>query len=301
MTDPRKDFEEADLENLRTYPSFYSMDGAHWLMGTEAAVLCVRAAEEIDRLRAALASREETKVLGCAVPDQKPKSAELEPTEGTDDIPFDQWYVNRYTKVLMKSIEEDYIPRICKEGSVCVPLEPIEAARDVLAERQRQITVEGWTADHDDSEHGPAALARAAGCYVLYADAYPNVGEPPPMWPWEPKWWKPKDYRRDLVRAGALIIAAIEFLDRQAALASRPLSQEGREKIGFMCGVDWQHHIENDVEPTSIYRDMDSIKSRRQCIDECGVVRVAIREIDWPMEQNFKAVQSSGRTEVAPQ
>jgi hypothetical protein len=36
-------------------------------------------------------------------------------------------------------------------------------------------------------------------------------------WPWEDKWWKPKDRRRDLVRAGALIVAEIERLDRLAA------------------------------------------------------------------------------------
>jgi hypothetical protein len=29
-------------------------------------------------------------------------------------------------------------------------------------------------------------------------------------------WWKPKDRRRDLVRAAALIIAEIERLDRDA-------------------------------------------------------------------------------------
>lgn len=34
-------------------------------------------------------------------------------------------------------------------------------------------------------------------------------------WPWPSKWWKPKSQRRDLVRAGALILAEIERLDRQ--------------------------------------------------------------------------------------
>ena len=36
-------------------------------------------------------------------------------------------------------------------------------------------------------------------------------------WPWSLDWWKPKDPRRDLVRAGALIVAEIERLDRQPA------------------------------------------------------------------------------------
>jgi hypothetical protein len=39
------------------------------------------------------------------------------------------------------------------------------------------------------------------------------------LWPWSVQWWKPKDRRRDLVRAGALIVAEIERLDRAAARA----------------------------------------------------------------------------------
>ena len=37
---------------------------------------------------------------------------------------------------------------------------------------------------------------------------------PPPSWPWVRRWWKPTDRRRDLVKAGALILAEIERLDR---------------------------------------------------------------------------------------
>jgi hypothetical protein len=90
-----------------------------------------------------------------------------------------------------------------------------EAATDVLAERERQKSVEGWTENHDDCHH----LGEMAGAAAAYAR---NAGleriQPPPYWPWHPRWWKPKDRRRDLVRAGALIIAEIERLDR-AALA----------------------------------------------------------------------------------
>lgn len=97
-------------------------------------------------------------------------------------------------------------------------MDKTQAAQDVLAERQRQISAEGWTLDHDDNEHnGGPALARAAGCYLLFGDAYPNAGQPPPHWPWDAEWWKPKNYRRDLVRAAALTIAEIERLDRAEA------------------------------------------------------------------------------------
>jgi hypothetical protein len=89
-----------------------------------------------------------------------------------------------------------------------------QAARDVLAERKRQVSVEGWTPEHDD-QHASGELACAAACYAVGGDA-----EPPPMWPWDADWWKPTSQRRMLVKAGALILAEIERLDR-AALAGR--------------------------------------------------------------------------------
>ena len=100
-----------------------------------------------------------------------------------------------------------------------------EAARDVLAERERQKAVEGWTPEHDD-EHETGELATAARAYVAHAtnyaghiDAGYRTQEPPSYWPWARGWWKPKDRRRDLVKAGALILAEIERLDRAAARA----------------------------------------------------------------------------------
>ncbi|WP_312130894.1 hypothetical protein [Diaphorobacter nitroreducens] len=90
-----------------------------------------------------------------------------------------------------------------------------QAARDVLAERQRQISDEGWTPEHDDT-HGPFALGTAAGCYAMYTLAFPE-GDPPPGWPWATEWWKPRDHRRNLVKAGALILAELERFDRYQA------------------------------------------------------------------------------------
>lgn len=96
-----------------------------------------------------------------------------------------------------------------------------QAARDVLAERQRQVEEERWAPAHDDKHIG-GTLATAAACYALYSDAYPNKGEPPPEWPWHRTWWKPSHYRRDLVKAGALILAEIERLDRAALKKAVP-------------------------------------------------------------------------------
>lgn len=86
-----------------------------------------------------------------------------------------------------------------------------DATRDVLAERRRQVEAEGWTSEHDGL-HSTQELAFAAACYAT-ADA----GDPPPaVWPWRLSWWKPTDRRRNLVKAGALILAEIERLDRAA-------------------------------------------------------------------------------------
>lgn len=62
---------------------------------------------------------------------------------------------------------------------------------------------------------------------ILGVSVKTSESAPDPFWPWQRKWWKPKDPRRDLVRAGALIIAEIERIDR-AAVAS--LSQQDQQQ-----------------------------------------------------------------------
>jgi hypothetical protein len=115
-----------------------------------------------------------------------------------------------------------------------------KAAQDVLAERQRQIEAEGWHADHDD-EHANGEMAMAAACYAAHSSVWQaiehtTVRNKPGlaqrlvsaqefvhrMWPWGKAWWKPKDDRRNLVRAGALILAEIERLDRATGAAGVP-------------------------------------------------------------------------------
>ncbi|NIP90061.1 MAG: hypothetical protein GWN84_10315 [Gammaproteobacteria bacterium] len=107
----------------------------------------------------------------------------------------------------------------------------------IAEERERQIAAEGWTLNHDDS-HIHGELAMAAGWYALnatshqYSDfgsvAHPSSAAYPLFrgqfsayqWPWNVGWWKPKDARRDLIRAGALIVAELERLDRAEASQS---------------------------------------------------------------------------------
>ncbi|CFK42777.1 gp41 [Burkholderia pseudomallei] len=92
--------------------------------------------------------------------------------------------------------------------------EVTSAARDVLAERRRQVEQEGWTPEHDDA-HSTGDMALAAACYAAADNANYPPAEPPDLWPWDSDWWKPSDERRNLVKAGALIIAEIERLDRR--------------------------------------------------------------------------------------
>lgn len=106
-----------------------------------------------------------------------------------------------------------------------------QAARDVLAERQRQISHEGWTPEHDD-EHDGGELADAASCYAHEAGRSARGDHRdlrPSWWPWEDG-WKPKDARRNLVRAGALILAEIERLDRKAAREQEYINHRRAER-----------------------------------------------------------------------
>lgn len=80
------------------------------------------------------------------------------------------------------------------------------AIDDVIAERTRQIEVEGWTDSHDD-DHSPGELADAGATYALEAGLKLLTGRSLQgrtvvrFWPWDWKWWKPKAPRRDTVGA----------------------------------------------------------------------------------------------------
>jgi hypothetical protein len=97
--------------------------------------------------------------------------------------------------------------------------------RDVLAERQRQIDVEGWTAEHD-AQHSPDDLYHAALCYIIAGGPDSKC---PAGWPWDLEWWKPKDRRRNLVRAGALFLAATDRA-KAASLQHVAIEMAGRSQ-----------------------------------------------------------------------
>lgn len=88
----------------------------------------------------------------------------------------------------------------------------------IAAERQRQISIEGWTPEHDDA-HVYGELLSAAYCYFWLARDIKQVPTQPYAWPWDRSWWKPSaDPIRNLEKAGALIAAEIDRLQRVAAV-----------------------------------------------------------------------------------
>lgn len=100
-----------------------------------------------------------------------------------------------------------------------------KATDDVLAERQRQQSAEGWTPEHDDAYRNDELL-KAAVCYAWPRwpffsddtfDAHAAGYWHPRLWPWAQKWWKPCGKRRNLVKAAALLLAEIERIDRADA------------------------------------------------------------------------------------
>lgn len=99
----------------------------------------------------------------------------------------------------------------------------------ISLERMRQLTVEGWTHEHDQDHHG-GDLASAAVAYIACTlplvdpecgwserEAYGVVHNGPMPWPFDAASYKPSTNPvRNLVRAGALIAAEIDRIQRRA-------------------------------------------------------------------------------------
>ncbi len=93
-----------------------------------------------------------------------------------------------------------------------------DVVSEIHAERKRQTADEGWSCEHDDGQTD-GELAAAAAAYSLTASGVSQQTACSMAWPWSPQFFKPKDARRDLIRAAALIVAEIERLDRGAEKA----------------------------------------------------------------------------------
>ena len=190
---------------------------------------------ENERLRNFIVDFSETKFdrIDSRSPDPQD---DLDPL--TDYLAIEAWQDDARAALAQKAPIEDMnaVECTCKGNEEMCPCqntppaahmvetaETPRAWRDVMDERVRQITSEGWTTEYDDVHDG-AEMAHAAACYTICAAQKDGHKAPPPhAWPWDFSWWKPTDPRRDLVKAGALILAEIERLDRAA------LTQKGGE------------------------------------------------------------------------
>lgn len=106
----------------------------------------------------------------------------------------------------------------------------------IRAERQRQITEEGFTATHDDHHSEYEALIMAAATYEMEPEERTEI---PASWPWDIKTWKPTASEgvsgriRELSKAGALYMAAKDMMERQEI--DTPLKQAVCTKIDLMA------------------------------------------------------------------
>jgi hypothetical protein len=165
------------------------------------------------------------------------------------------------------------------------------AIKDVADERRRQQASEGYEPEHDD-EYVRGELAYAAACYALSGARHPE--KVPGIWPWQQSAFKPKSRREDLVRAGALVLAEIERLDR-AAFADQPaddLAPEMKvlEEAGWFDPQGPSQEFgggERDQRIAELERERDALaagldrdtRSRYQLIDRLNALERALREI----------------------
>lgn len=132
-----------------------------------------------------------------------------------------------------------------------------KAAHSVITERHRQVTEEGYSI-HRDDVYVRNELAEAAAVYAVLAG---KPGCSSSAWPWDKKTFKPSDdRRRDLVKAGALILAEIERLDRIQLIQPYPVQ---RDEEGMFAHPDLPNF---DEDP-----DKSKLWLQEQGLEICSV------------------------------
>ena len=105
----------------------------------------------------------------------------------------------------------------------------------IAMERQRQVVEEGWTPDHDDQhKHGEMCAAAAVYAFTPKQRFQVHASQ---FWPWDMAWFKPGNRIRELQKAGALIAAEIDRLNRRAV-------EQGYE-ADVPSFAEYEHHIDN--------------------------------------------------------
>jgi hypothetical protein len=147
------------------------------------------------------------------------------PPPSTDHWLYEYWNIGQQLRRLGETGWDNVAPLaapVLQEGAHAArEMAQTAAARDVLAERRRQIDHEGYDQKHDD-EHVCEEIAAYAAFYAMPPATRDWPAEETgygTTWGWAivPDGWRvpePDDRRRELVKAGALILAEIERLDR---------------------------------------------------------------------------------------
>lgn len=81
-----------------------------------------------------------------------------------------------------------------------------KALQDAIAERERQKSVEGFTAAGDD-QYQRDELPHAAAAYAVPGLAHS-------IWPFHQSWFKLGTVRENYIKAIALLLAEVERIDR---------------------------------------------------------------------------------------
>ena len=132
--------------------------------------------------------------------------------DGYED--YDEWF--RWIQSAYEKAAE-----VLRDALACAEAENAElraalASPGVAAiarERLAHTTREGWTPEHDD-RHVFGEMAKAAATYAHPQNAsHVFVAR---WWPWSLDWWKPtpENRKRELEKAGALLAAEWDRLDR---------------------------------------------------------------------------------------
>ena len=90
----------------------------------------------------------------------------------------------------------------------------LSGAGMILEERGRQIQELGYDDAHD-RQYSVENFVMAAMAYLDLHKNNDNCCEPIAYWPFDPQYFKPRTLERDLVKAGALIAAAIDRLNQK--------------------------------------------------------------------------------------
>lgn len=96
----------------------------------------------------------------------------------------------------------------------------------IRKERIRQIEEEGYDASHDFSEPLDSIIAAA----ISYAMHDIDHEEAEAWWQRDLKFWKPRDRKRNLIRAGALIAAALDKMQYEEDFKKH--QEENRDNKG---------------------------------------------------------------------